>query len=158
MPSLLTDHKHLAIAGHEDVDGKLSASIAIWSLVVMLTATFMLSDARSQTLEEALAAAYLSNPTIEAQRAAVRATDELVPQALSDWRPNVTLQSSVQTSDINSSATDGSLTGTSSALILEQNLYQGGETTANIARAERLVRLERARPDVDRAGCPVQRR
>ena len=75
----------------------------------------------------------------------MRATDELVPQALGGWRPTVTLQSSIQTSDIDSSAGDGSLTGTSSALVLEQNLYRGGETTANTARAERLVRLERAR-------------
>ena len=57
----------------------------------------------------------------------------------------MTLQSSIQTSNIDSSAGDGSLTGTSGALVLEQNLYRGGETTANTARAERLVRLERAR-------------
>ncbi len=125
----------------------------LWSLtdkrrlvsVIALVSAFTLSDARAQTLEEALTAAYLSNPTLEAQRAAVRATDELVPQALGGWRPTVTLQSSIQTSDIDSSAADGSLTGTSSALTLEQNLYRGGETTANINRAERLVRLERAR-------------
>ena len=104
-----------------------------------------LSDVHAQTLEEALTAAYLSNPTLKAQRASVRATDELVPQALSGWRPTATLQSSIQTSDIDSSAADGSLTGTSSALVLEQNLYRGGETTANTARAERLVRVERAR-------------
>ena len=125
----------------------------LWSLTdrrrlafaAALISTLALSDARAQTLEEALTAAYLSNPTLQAQRAAVRATDELVPQALGGWRPTVTLQSSIQTSDIDSSAADGSLTGTSSALVLEQNLYRGGETTANTARAERLVRLERAR-------------
>ncbi len=118
-----------------------------WRLasVMALLSAFTLSDARAQTLEEALTAAYLSNPTLKAQRAAVRATDELVPQALGGWRPTVTLQSSIQTSDIDSAAADGSLTGTSGALVLEQNLYRGGETTANIARAERLVRLERAR-------------
>ena len=84
----------------------------LWSLtdkrrlvsVIALLSAFTLSDARAQTLEEALTAAYLSNPTLEAQRAAVRATDELVPQALGGWRPTVTLQSSIQTSDIDSSA------------------------------------------------------
>ena len=49
---------------------------------------------RAQTLEEALVAAYLTNPDLEAQRAALRATDELVPQALSDWRPTVAIDGS----------------------------------------------------------------
>ena len=37
--------------------------------------------AGAQSLEEALARAYVSNPTIESQRAQLRAIDELVPQA-----------------------------------------------------------------------------
>src|SRR3954447_12350937 len=45
--------------------------------------------AGAQSLEEALARAYVSNPTIESQRAQLRATDELVPQALSGYRPTV---------------------------------------------------------------------
>src|SRR4051795_7339453 len=45
--------------------------------------------AGAQSLEEALARAYISNPTIESQRAQLRATDELVPQALSGYRPTV---------------------------------------------------------------------
>ena len=40
-------------------------------------------DVSSQTLEEALATAYENNPTLSAQRARLRATDEQVPQALS---------------------------------------------------------------------------
>ena len=38
----------------------------------------------------------------------------------------------------------GSLMSASSALISEQKLYRGGDTTANVDRAERLARLERA--------------
>src|SRR3954470_22169402 len=45
--------------------------------------------AKAQSLEDALANAYVSNPTIESQRAQLRATDELVPQALSGYRPTV---------------------------------------------------------------------
>ena len=48
---------------------------------------------KAQTLEEALVAAYLTNPDLQAQRAALRATDELVPQALSDWRPTIAIDS-----------------------------------------------------------------
>jgi outer membrane protein len=44
----------------------------------------------AETLESALGQAYRSNPTLNAQRAAQRATDESVPQALSNYRPRVT--------------------------------------------------------------------
>ncbi len=43
----------------------------------------------AQSLEQALLNAYFANPTINAQRAAVRVTDEQVPQALAGYRPQV---------------------------------------------------------------------
>ena len=47
--------------------------------------------AAAQTLSEALAYAYQTNPQLLAQRASLRATDEEVPVALSGWRPTVTV-------------------------------------------------------------------
>jgi TolC family type I secretion outer membrane protein len=47
------------------------------------------TSTRAQTLTEALAEAYNTNPQLLAQRALLRATDEQVPQALSFWRPTV---------------------------------------------------------------------
>src|SRR5436189_3738129 len=47
--------------------------------------------ARSDTLEWALVQAYQNNPSLNAQRAALRATDENVPQALSGYRPKLSL-------------------------------------------------------------------
>jgi outer membrane protein len=44
----------------------------------------------SETLTGALARAYTNTPELNAQRANVRAVDELVPQALSGYRPRVT--------------------------------------------------------------------
>src|SRR5271163_2892246 len=46
-------------------------------------------QASAQTLTQALAEAYNTNPQLLAQRALLRATDEQVPQALSGWRPTV---------------------------------------------------------------------
>ncbi len=43
----------------------------------------------AQTLTEAFAYTYNNNPQLLAQRALLRATDETVPQALSNWRPTV---------------------------------------------------------------------
>src|SRR5258707_3513900 len=48
--------------------------------------------ARAETLESALAQAYRNNPTLNASRAALRATDEGVPQALAGYRPRVNFQ------------------------------------------------------------------
>jgi len=50
--------------------------------------------ARGETLESALVKAYRNNPSLNAQRASVRATDENVPQALSGYRPKVTVTAS----------------------------------------------------------------
>lgn len=43
----------------------------------------------AESLEDALVAAYNTNPTLLAERANLRATDETVAQAVSGWRPNV---------------------------------------------------------------------
>src|SRR5262249_23668205 len=60
----------------------------------LLAVTFSLpaSPAASQSLNEALAGAYQTNPVLQAARATLRATDELVPEALSGWRPTITGQ------------------------------------------------------------------
>lgn len=48
------------------------------------------APASAQTIETALSRAYGANPTLAAQRAQVRVTDEQVPQALSGYRPIIT--------------------------------------------------------------------
>src|SRR5512141_2246250 len=53
-----------------------------------------LGAARAETLESALIQAYQNNPTLNSQRAAVRATDENVPQALAGYRPRVSITAS----------------------------------------------------------------
>src|SRR6476660_43999 len=64
---------------------------AIASSAVMLTSLLSHAD----TLEGALVLAYQNNPSLNSQRASVRATDEGVPQALSGYRPKLTLSGSV---------------------------------------------------------------
>jgi TolC family type I secretion outer membrane protein len=119
-----------------------------WLLLTLFAGPALLGGAggvAAQTLEDALVAAYLTNPDLEAQRAALRATDELVPQALSGWRPTVAVDGSVAYNDVDTSTGAGTFTSRSGSLTLDQEVYSGGETVANTERAERLVRLERAR-------------
>jgi outer membrane protein len=49
------------------------------------------SEATADTLTWALVQAYQNNPSLNAQRASLRATDENVPQALSGYRPKLSL-------------------------------------------------------------------
>jgi outer membrane protein len=65
-----------------------SAALAIG---IAVTAALPLTHARATTLEAALMFAYQNNPTLNAQRALVRATDENVPQALAGYRPRASL-------------------------------------------------------------------
>src|SRR6202030_4230474 len=82
-PSCLSLPAERAVRGNARRTANL-ASIA--GVVVGLTAV----STQAQTLTDALAEAYNTNPQLLAQRALLRATDEQVPQALSFWRPQVT--------------------------------------------------------------------
>ncbi|MGA2895142.1 MAG: TolC family outer membrane protein [Xanthobacteraceae bacterium] len=68
---------------------RLVASLALGSAVIVAAGT----TANADTLEWALVQAYQNNPSLNAQRAALRATDENVPQALSGYRPKLSVTS-----------------------------------------------------------------
>src|SRR5579871_1575049 len=53
-----------------------------------------MAGVRAETIDGALVRAYQNNPQLNAQRAQVRATDEQVPQALSGYRPKISLTAS----------------------------------------------------------------
>ncbi len=104
--------------------------------------------ARAETLAEAMTKAYMANPTLKAQRAQVRATDERVSQALSGWRPTVIL-----TGDAGKTRADDDLgffqseetrTPLTLGLNFDQPLYRSGRTTASTEQAEFLVLASRA--------------
>jgi len=54
-------------------------------------AVFYPGRASAETIESALVKAYQNNPQLNAQRASVRSIDEQVPQALSGYRPRVSI-------------------------------------------------------------------
>jgi len=108
-----------------------------------------------RTLHEALAAAYSSNPSLQASRAKLRATDESVPQALSGWRPTVTVGGSAGYVAGQSRAFSAA-TGSWNSASIERNtanvagtvtqpIYRGGRTRASTNQAENRVMAERAR-------------
>src|ERR1700742_4820573 len=105
-------------------------------LIGILTATTAFGwtlSANADTLVEALSKAYSTNPTILAEQAKLRATDEGVAQALSGWRPTVTVTANtgaqVQKSDSTTPPNSYRDPNTES-LQISQPLYRGGRTTA----------------------------
>jgi TolC family type I secretion outer membrane protein len=105
-------------------------------LAVMAIASGWTSCAAfGQTLDEALAMAYQSNPTLLAARAQLRQTDEQVPQALADWRPTV---EAVGGGGQSVSGPVGN-----ADLRVVQPIYRG-RTSSLVEQAENLVRAQRA--------------
>ncbi len=104
------------------------------------------SSVRAETLEDALVAAYSGNAALLAQRAQLRATDELVPSALSNWRPTVKITgdagiNSLETNEVPSPPLQRSelLGPRDASLTIAQPLYRGGRTEAQVAEAEAQV-------------------
>src|SRR5260221_1877182 len=58
-------------------------------LGVLICAVFAAPAAHAESLPDALAKAYQTNPQLNAERARQRATDENVPQALAGYRPQI---------------------------------------------------------------------
>jgi len=116
----------------------------------LIVPAFVLSlgvEADAQTLADALAKAYGTNPVLQAARATLRATDEGTAQALAGWRPSV---SAIGTAASKSSATSTTRTSSFSqprtvTLSVTQSLYAGGQTQADILSAEHAVQAQKAR-------------
>ena len=128
--------------------GPLRALMRTFLVTTAVTAS-MASAVHADTLTDALVQAYETNPTLGAQRANLRATDEGVPQALSGWRPSLSAQGSYGLSNVNAKTNSGiktdqtlhPLTGT---VTLSENIYAGGQTVNSTEQAEKTVEAGRA--------------
>jgi TolC family type I secretion outer membrane protein len=135
-----------------------------------LIAPLAVTSPKAQTLTQALADAYNTNPQLLAQRALLRATDEQVPQALSFWRPtvNFTGQVGIATGSLETQPTPAELANSRSpdptvsangktrvanhaitrpdALTFQaiEPVYRGGRTEAQTRQAINTVQSTRA--------------
>src|SRR5690242_5767187 len=120
-------------------------------------------SAVGDTLNGSLILAYMNNPTLNAQRAAARATDEGVPQALSGYRPRVTFNGSVGAQYIDSTTRSstfapsytqlsGNMTPSNVGLTATQTLYNGFQTSNRTRQAESQVQAAREQLRVSEQG------
>jgi TolC family type I secretion outer membrane protein len=117
---------------------------AAGAIVAMATAAMLACPVSAQTLDESLAQAYLSNPTLLAARAELRSVDETIAQALSGYRPTLEASGELayarEQSDISSWHTTHP---NNVALTLTQPLYTGGRTEASTSQADNLIYAQR---------------
>jgi outer membrane protein len=102
------------------------------------------SPAEAESLAEAMRAAYKKNPTLRADRARQRDTDELVPIAKSGWRPTINSGANVTKEWSNTNVTP-STTNTSLNLNIQlsQPIFRGFKTVEGVKSAKATVEAGR---------------
>jgi outer membrane protein len=129
-------------------------AIALCALRTLCFATASVAIAgagglRAETVSGALIKAYLNNPDINSQRAAVRAADENVPKANAGYLPTVTAQGNIGLERSNSGVigANDSISGTVSAstrprgygVTATETIFNGNRTINSIRQAESQV-------------------
>lgn len=117
---------------------------AISSTLALVTAlAFLGSTAHAESLADAVALAYQTNPSLMSQRAQLRALDERYVQSKRDLRPNVTVGAVTQsTLSIKGAPTfldDRHFTNAQASVSATQLLSSFGRTAAGISIAEATV-------------------
>ncbi len=107
-------------------------------LAAVSTAAFMgpATFADAETLAEALALAYRTNPQLQSQRALQRQLDETYVQSRAGFRPTVNAAGSTSYSDTGNAPDRNSIGATVTA---SQPLYTGGRVSAAVNAAEATV-------------------
>ena len=118
-------------------------------LIAALPFFAMSGPAYGETIIQALAKAYQSNPRLQAQQASLRATDEQLPQALSNWRPTVVVNGSAGVSNTTRDTptapeTTDDTQPRSVDLTVSQPIFRGFRTRAETARANSNIAVGRA--------------
>ena len=123
--------------------------VKVWTgvTVTALLIGFGGMPVNADTIEAALVRAYQTNPQLNSQRASVRSIDENVPQALSGYRPRVSVTASAgyQYTDVQSRilGNNTELTGTqvprSVGATASQTLFNGFQTANRVRGAESQV-------------------
>lgn len=121
-----------------------------WRLLPLVIAGLLLGTqaATAETLADVLVRAYQTNPQLNAERARQRGTDENVPQALSQYRPQITAGLSAGLIGVRNLLPEGDtqsarLKPWSVGLTVNQTLFNGFKTGNTVRQAEAQVRSGR---------------
>ena len=110
-----------------------------------------LAPARAETIGGALVKSYLNNPDINAQRAAVRVSDEAVPAANAGYLPTVQASANAGIQQTWAQDTGGFVSSSSNTLTgprgygvnIKQNIWDGNKTYNTVRARESQVMVQR---------------
>jgi outer membrane protein len=117
-------------------------------LGVVTCVAFATGSASAESLPEALAKAYQTNPELNAERARQRATDENVPQALAGYRPQIIASLSTGLQAVrnllpNNTVQSATLKPWQIGVTVTQTLFNGFKTANSVRVAELQVQSGR---------------
>lgn len=117
---------------------KLNTLLAFTALCTLS----VINGASATDLREVLAHTYNTNPTLLAERETLKTADEQYNQAFSGWLPTASLNLERQHQDVkvNNRAPADSSVGTSRDFRVNQPVFNGGETIAQINRAKNQIK------------------
>lgn len=117
-----------------------SAHVLSLSVCLLLYAS---ATAHAETIRDALIYAYQNNPTLNAERASVRAVDEQVAIAKSGYRPTITVDSEIGYSSSQSNSADGAsnteLAPGEIGVSVNQTLWDSNRTGSEVSSARSAV-------------------
>jgi outer membrane protein len=119
---------------------------ALAYIVAMIGAA---TGAHAQTLQDALVRTYQNNPQLNAERARQRGTDENVPQALSGYRPQISVGLSAGLQGVRNlfpginDPVSSNLKPWSAGVTINQTLFNGMKTGNQVRQAEAQVQSGR---------------
>ncbi|MDQ8028938.1 MAG: TolC family outer membrane protein [Brevundimonas sp.] len=115
----------------------LNRSRALTSVAVIAMVTGISAPAWAETLQEAIALAYRTNPSLLAQRANQRALDESIVQARAGLRPTLDLTvSGSYARDYSDAPIDRDSDSAAASVGVSQNLWTGGRVGHSITAAD----------------------
>ncbi len=116
------------------------------TLMPFVATAMLFQSAHAESLKDAMSAAYLNNPTLQAQRASLRASDEAINQAKAGWRPSVNATGNYGFRNTKSSSTFSSRGNTQPhgfAVEARQPVFKGMQTVNGTSEARNQVNAAR---------------
>lgn len=121
----------------------VQAMAGVFSAALISVSPVSLVPASAATLVEALAWAYSGNPTLNAARASVRATDENVPRARSGYRPSIFANADAGVDRTEVGGVGQTTYPRGIGVSIEQPIFLGFRTKNSVRAAETAVLAER---------------
>lgn len=122
-------------------------SFKFFGVFALATMAFS-QNASAVTLEEALIAAYTSNPQLKAERKRLMSTNENASQAFAEWLPTISAEATKgrERTKRGTTSSDRNITNLRQ-VSLTQPIFDGGQTLYNMRRTEQLTNQGQAELD-----------